>query len=303
MKKRLLALLTSALCVCTYIGGLPASAADQDFNATEFCIIAETKTDSESDIYRVYRYSAAVDSDGTEKRLPKYPNLGIKSGGITINGEKTSDFVYGDILLINSYAGSSWFDSTEETDFLSNNAEIKLPQFSSKPRMIFIHVQDAQYAGNCRNILETKELTLTKKEFMYYNTDLLEHINFSFMDEDGEEYNYICYYCNSDPEIDVNTCNVGDKILASVYKDVVILPLEVYPDTTEHLPGDVDGNGTVDITDVIRMNRVYVGCQKFTPEQIKAGDVDHDGKISLSDSMLVLRYLVGLDETLGASLS
>ncbi|MDE5768693.1 MAG: dockerin type I repeat-containing protein, partial [Oscillospiraceae bacterium] len=61
-----------------------------------------------------------------------------------------------------------------------------------------------------------------------------------------------------------------------------------------------DGNGTVDITDVIRMNRVYVGCQKFTPEQIKAGDIDHDGKISLSDSMLVLRYLVGLVETLGA---
>ncbi|MDE6730658.1 MAG: dockerin type I repeat-containing protein, partial [Oscillospiraceae bacterium] len=91
----------------------------------------------------------------------------------------------------------------------------------------------------------------------------------------------------------------GDKILASVYKDVVILPLEVYPDTTEHLPGDVDGNGIVDITDVIRMNRVYVGRQKFTPEQIKAGDVNHDGKISLSDSMQVLRYLVGLVETLG----
>ncbi|MDE5755282.1 MAG: dockerin type I repeat-containing protein, partial [Oscillospiraceae bacterium] len=94
--------------------------------------------------------------------------------------------------------------------------------------------------------------------------------------------------------------NVGDKILASVYKDAVILPLEVYPDTTEYIPGDVDGDDTVNIIDVVQMNRVTVGLDQFTTKQTKAADVNQNGKVDLSDSMQVLGYIVGLVETLGA---
>lgn len=61
------------------------------------------------------------------------------------------------------------------------------------------------------------------------------------------------------------------------------------------LAGDVNGDGTVDICDVVLCNRIYVGVENATAEQIQAGDVDGSGKIELSDSMTLLRKLVGLD--------
>ncbi|MDE5753601.1 MAG: dockerin type I repeat-containing protein, partial [Oscillospiraceae bacterium] len=125
-------------------------------------------------------------------------------------------------------------------------------------------------------------------------------IKFYFTDENGEEYYQISYYYTEAPEIDMNTYNIGDKILASVYKDAVILPLEVYPDMTEYIPGDVDGDNTINIIDVVQMNRVTVGLDQFTPKQTKSADVNQNGKVDLSDSMQVLRFIVGLVETLEA---
>ena len=65
--------------------------------------------------------------------------------------------------------------------------------------------------------------------------------------------------------------------------------------TTVFLPGDVNSNGTVDICDVVLCNRIYVGVENATAEQIQAGDVDGNGRIDLSDSMTILRKLVGMD--------
>ncbi|MDE5769465.1 MAG: hypothetical protein K2H82_08780, partial [Oscillospiraceae bacterium] len=229
MKKRLLALLTSAICCCACVGSLSASAVDETFNETDFYIVSKVNPDF--DRFYVYSYLETL-------RNTNFPfvyeaediNASFQEVSSAITGEKPSSFAYGDILLIdNNNEGVSTDDCYPPVHSVSD-------------------IESVQYLGNCRDILETKELTLTKKEFKYYDTDFLEHIKFNFTDENGEEYYYICYYYRGDPEIDVNTCNVGDKILASVYKDVVILPLEVYPDMTENLPGDVDGNGTVDIT-------------------------------------------------------
>ena len=281
MKKKLFALLTSAVCCCACIGNLSASAVDETFNETDFFIVSSVNPDS--DRFRLYPYLET-------RRNTNFPflyeaeDVGANSTRISnlITGEKPSSFVYGDILLIDA--------GIEE-------------QLTYPPNRYLGGYENVQYLGNCRDILETKELTLTSKEIEAFwgeeeTFDFIEHIQFDFTDEDGKEYYFINYYYNGDPEVDVNTCNVGDKILASVYKDAVILPLEVYPDTTENLPGDIDGNGIVDIIDVIRMNRVYVGCQEFTPEQQKIGDINQNGKVDLNDSMQVLRYIVGLVDSL-----
>ncbi len=286
MKKRLFALLTSAVCCCVCIGNLPTFAIDQDFNATEFCVVSRSNLNLEEEFYDTYHYSESSLYQAHDV------SLGLNPDCITISGEKTSGFQYGDIFLLDQY--------------------VECATALYPPNFDFWPISSAEYIGNCKDLFETKELTLTAKEYNYHDYGeffgeidnsayfVTEKIKFDFVDEDGKEYDFICYYYGGDAEIDVNTCNVGDKILASVYKDAVILPLEVYPDTTENLPGDIDGDGTVDITDVIRMNRVYVGLQKFTPEQQKAGDINQDGRIDLSDSMQVLRYIVGLIETLGA---
>ncbi|MDE7121011.1 MAG: glycoside hydrolase family 9 protein, partial [Oscillospiraceae bacterium] len=60
--------------------------------------------------------------------------------------------------------------------------------------------------------------------------------------------------------------------------------------------GDANNNGEVDISDVVLMNRVYVGVDKLTDEGKKNADVDQSGKIDLADSMNVLKLLVHLLE-------
>ncbi|MDE6088731.1 MAG: right-handed parallel beta-helix repeat-containing protein, partial [Oscillospiraceae bacterium] len=62
--------------------------------------------------------------------------------------------------------------------------------------------------------------------------------------------------------------------------------------------GDANEDGNIDISDVVLMNRVYVGVDKVTPQGLKNADIDGSGKIELSDSMNVLRYLVHLVEEL-----
>ena len=275
MKKRLFATLTAAFCCFACVGNLPTSAVNGTFSETDFYIVSKVIPDD--DWFCLYPYQDTFVYEA------KYVNASFQKVSSAITGKKPFSFVYGDILLIDS-------------GYMTN--------FSYPSTSYLEECTSVQYVGNCKDILETKELTLTSKEIMLRwleeNPDLIDHIKFNFMDEDGEEYYYICYYYNGDPEIDVNTCNVGDKILASVYQDAVIPPLEVYPDTTEYIPGDVDGDDTVNIIDVVQMNRVTVGLDQFTTKQTKSADVNQNGKVDLSDSMQVLRYIVGLVDSLEA---
>ncbi|MDE5884646.1 MAG: leucine-rich repeat protein [Oscillospiraceae bacterium] len=74
-------------------------------------------------------------------------------------------------------------------------------------------------------------------------------------------------------------------------------PSEDPSETTEpvkFLCGDANQDGELDISDVVLMNRCYVGVEELTKMQIQAADTDGDGKISLTDSMNVLRKLVHL---------
>ncbi|MDE7121716.1 MAG: 1,4-beta-glucanase [Oscillospiraceae bacterium] len=58
--------------------------------------------------------------------------------------------------------------------------------------------------------------------------------------------------------------------------------------------GDANEDGEVDIADVVKMNRVYVGVDEVTAQGLKNADVDLSGKIELADSMNVLKLLVHL---------
>ncbi|MDE5885449.1 MAG: leucine-rich repeat protein [Oscillospiraceae bacterium] len=66
------------------------------------------------------------------------------------------------------------------------------------------------------------------------------------------------------------------------------------PENTDVLWGDANEDGEVDIADVVKMNRVYVGVDEVTAQGLKNADVDLSGKIELADSMNVLKLLVHL---------
>lgn len=58
-------------------------------------------------------------------------------------------------------------------------------------------------------------------------------------------------------------------------------------DDSYHLPGDIDGNGTVDFTDFVKLS-IHFGSEDATREE---GDLDGDGSVSMSDfSILSSHY-------------
>ncbi len=75
---------------------------------------------------------------------------------------------------------------------------------------------------------------------------------------------------------------------------------EAAPETTpesqpEILYGDVDGSGTVELNDVVLLNRNLLGLSPLTEAQLRAADFNQDTVIDSGDSLLILRSLVHLD--------
>ncbi|NLA27383.1 MAG: hypothetical protein GX878_08325, partial [Firmicutes bacterium] len=63
------------------------------------------------------------------------------------------------------------------------------------------------------------------------------------------------------------------------------------PDVT---PGDLTGDGEVNVQDAIWLLRSIVGLVELTPAQEAAADVNGDGLLNVADAILILRYIVGL---------
>ncbi len=64
--------------------------------------------------------------------------------------------------------------------------------------------------------------------------------------------------------------------------------------TAKAVYGDADENGSVDILDVICLNRALLGMSSLSDQAILNSDVDLDEKPSPADSLSILKYIVGL---------
>lgn len=89
----------------------------------------------------------------------------------------------------------------------------------------------------------------------------------------------VCYeYDNSQPQETTESTEVTET---SEMPDDVML-------------GDVNEDGAVDILDIILVNRALLGKEVLSESQIKAGDVDKSGKVAPEDSLTIMKYIVGL---------
>jgi aryl-phospho-beta-D-glucosidase BglC (GH1 family) len=61
---------------------------------------------------------------------------------------------------------------------------------------------------------------------------------------------------------------------------------------TALLYGDSNDDGTVNILDVIALNKSMMGSYTLTSTGMKVSDVDLDGSISAADSLLIMKYIV-----------
>ena len=60
-------------------------------------------------------------------------------------------------------------------------------------------------------------------------------------------------------------------------------------------PGDSNMDGIVDIADSVLIRRYVVGLEILTAPAKKAADVNGDGIVDIADSVMINRYVVGLD--------
>ena len=63
---------------------------------------------------------------------------------------------------------------------------------------------------------------------------------------------------------------------------------------TETVYGDVDGNGKVELLDVILLNKNLLGMEKLTDKGSTNADVNLDKKVDGTDSLFILKSLVSL---------
>ncbi|MDE5753860.1 MAG: dockerin type I repeat-containing protein, partial [Oscillospiraceae bacterium] len=118
----------------------------------------------------------------------------------------------------------------------------------------------------------------------------------------GVPYYIRAYGVNTYGTPDENTEYTGTSYLNVMLEDYGVLVATVpesVPDSPESDTiawGDADENGSVEILDVVLMNRVYVGVDQISESGKKNADTDQDGKITLSDSMNILKMLVHLLE-------
>jgi hypothetical protein len=60
------------------------------------------------------------------------------------------------------------------------------------------------------------------------------------------------------------------------------------------LPGDLDGDGAVDMADAVLAARIATGASEATDSQREAGDLTGDGQVTFADVSLLLRKVSGL---------
>ena len=153
-------------------------------------------------------------------------------------------------------------------------------------------------AGTCASIFECKNLTVTENLY-----DGSGHFSVHLADADGKTYYYGLNTYGSTLGVNVSAAQKGDVIPFALYHDIPVVPLAdepapevsqtvetTEPQTSGERKGDVNGDGIVDIMDVIRLNKSLLGIEKLTDEQTALADTDGSGTVDSGDSLLILKY-------------
>ena len=78
-------------------------------------------------------------------------------------------------------------------------------------------------------------------------------------------------------------------------KSTIITAIKVTPPTTPAgADGDIDKDGSITITDAIKVLRMALNLDITTADAITHGDMDSDGKLTVRDALQIIRKSVGL---------
>jgi hypothetical protein len=90
----------------------------------------------------------------------------------------------------------------------------------------------------------------------------------------------------------------GENLISAKSDELLLVPpvcvVNAEEKASSTLAGDVDENGTIDILDVITLNKNILGKETLSAQAQKNADADSNKKIDSNDSLTILKYIVGL---------
>ena len=144
-----------------------------------------------------------------------------------------------------------------------------------------------------QKFIEEKGLSLVYSEVTFGRTEELSYISVRADNTSGAgagELNLVKTYCEEQGFTEQYTFK---------FENLVAVPEAENPTEemqTEFQAGDVTMDDSVDILDVITVNKAVLGKETLTALQNKAADINRDGKVDSSDALEILKQVVGLTE-------
>lgn len=142
-----------------------------------------------------------------------------------------------------------------------------------------------------------KEGVSLNKERIYLNLNNTEKLEVSLFPEDST----VTYTWTSSDESIVSVDNEGNiKAKGIGTSTITVTSSNGFTATcevtvSEFLKGDMNQDGSITITDVIKLLRVYLGLEEEINDTLAIGDMNDDGGITITDVIKLLRIYLGLE--------
>ena len=156
-----------------------------------------------------------------------------------------------------------------------------------------------EYLGKASDYFETKKLTV------------IDHANCVIIFEDAEGNLYRDAYTHWSTEflaiascsyegVNPESIQIGDQVLCAVSGDEVKAEMEILnpaileKSLLEIVSGDANADGSVNIMDVILINKAIYGKAELSSDQLHAVDCNQNGIPDASDSLVIMKMILNV---------